>query len=462
MSLRRPRDGPAYRHRLGSADFHDHISSNDGSSLWFGPAWRAGRTDVNACLKEGGRGSTEGVGDRRLRSVLVIAEMAMAIILLVGAGLMVRSLIRLQCVDAGLNPAHVLTFELCIPDSKFSDGYQRWLFLERLIDRLKRVPGIAFAGATTGLPLEFVGGNSSFEIVGQPNEPGRFENADNWAITPDYLLAMQIPLITGRPFDSRDNKDAPPVCLIDQTIARRHFENESPLGKRIRLGLGSSPREIVGVVHAVKNRALDSSLLPTPLRALFESGIYVPYAQVYGRDTLSVAVRTLGEPLGVAGAVRAAVQELDPKLPVAKLRPMEVVVSNSIAQPRFRTFLLTLFGALAVVLAAIGLYGVLAYTVAQRREEIGIRMALGAQMRDVAALVLRRGMALALMGVVIGLAGSLALTWIVSGLLFEVKATDPLTFAVVPLFLTAVAFFACLFPARRAAKIDPMVALRYE
>ncbi|HEV8525028.1 MAG TPA: ABC transporter permease [Terriglobales bacterium] len=243
------------------------LAVSTGILFGLAPAWRAGRTDVNACLKAGGRGSAEGVGHHRLRSMLVIAEMAMAMVLLVGAGLMVRSLIRLQRVDPGLNPAGVLTFELCIPNSKFSDTYQRWLFLERLLERLKRVPGIAFAGATTGLPLEFMGGNTSFEIVGQPKQPGKFEGADNWAITPDYLRSMQIRLIAGRPFESRDNKDAPLVCLIDQTLARRHFPNENPVGRRIRLGFGGSPREIVGVVASVKNRVLDSSLLPAPLRA---------------------------------------------------------------------------------------------------------------------------------------------------------------------------------------------------
>ena len=427
------------------------------------PAWQATKAHLNEPLKEGGRSSTEGTRRNRLRSGLVIGEVATAMVLLVGAALMLQSFVRLQRTNPGFSPAGVLTFELGLSHTRFAEEYQRAAFVERLLERLRALPGVVFPAATTGLPLEFAAGTYSYEVVGQPSlEPGKWQTADMCSITPDYLRAMQIPLRSGRPFDIRDTKDSPPVCLINQTLADRHFRHEDPIGKRIRTGQNGFEAEIVGVVQDVKFRSLDSAAQPKRLRALFEAGIYVPYPQLHSLDTVYVLLRTIQEPKTLASTVRGVVRGLDKDQPIAKLRTMETVLRASIAQPRFRTLLLTLFGGLAVVLAAIGIYGVISYSVTQRTHEFGIRMALGAQAGDVLRLVLRHGMRMALTGIGCGVVGAMALTRVISGLLFGVKATDPGTFIAVAILLAVIAFFASFVPARRATKVHPMEALRYE
>jgi len=292
-------------------------------------------------------------------------------------------------------------------------------------------------------------------------EPGKFQTAEVTSVTPDYFSAMQIPLRAGRLFDARDRDGAPRVAIISRALAERYFPNEDPIGKKLRF-FGDEPWTIVGVAQDVKHRALDSSSQPAQSRIPFDAGIFVPYAQAHYRNTVGFAMRSKVVPMALSSSVRAVVHEIDPHQAIAKLRSMEAVVSSSIAQPRFRTLLLGLFGALAVLLAAVGLYGVVVYTVTQRTHEIGIRMALGAQMRDVLSLIVRWGMTLAVAGVAIGLMAALALTRVLSSMLYEVRPTDPITFGSVGLLLTAVAFLACYFPARRAAKIDPMEALRCE
>src|SRR5256885_3107502 len=315
-------------------------------------------------------------------------------------------------------------------------------------------------GATSALPLSGAASNFGFEIDGRPPlEPGKFQTAEVTSITPDYFSAMQIPLRAGRLFDTRDREGAPRVTIISRALAERYFPNEDSIGRKLRF-FGDEPWTIVGVAQDVKHRALDSSSQPAQSRILFDAGIFIPYAQAHYGSTVGFAMRSKVVPITLSSSVRAVVHEIDPRQAIAKLRPMEAVVSSSIAQPRFRTLLLGLFGALAVVLAAIGLYGVLVYTVAQRTHEIGIRMALGAQMRDVLNLIVRQGMTLAVARVALGLLAALALTRVLSSMLYEVRPTDPITFGSVGLLLTSVAFLACYFPARRAAKVDPMEALR--
>ena len=434
------------------------------TGLLFGlvPALQTTNSDVNETLKESVRGSTEGARRNRFRSFLIISEVGLATVLLVGAALLLQSLLRLQNVNPGFNPEHVLTMELGLPETTFPDAKERNAFVERLRDRLKTVPGLESVGATSALPLSGAAGNFAFEIDGRPPlEPGKFQTAEVTSITPDYFSAMQIPLRAGRLLDTRDREGAPRVTIISRALAERYFPNEDPIGKKLKF-FGDEPWTIVGVAQDVKHRALDSSSQPAQSRILFDAGIFIPYAQAHYGSTVGFAVRSKVVPMSLSGSARAVVHEIDPRQAIAKLRPMEAVVSSSIAQPRFRTLLLGLFGALAVVLAAIGLYGVLVYTVAQRTHEIGIRMALGAQMRDVLNLIVRQGMTLAVAGVALGLLAALALTRVLSSMLYEVRPTDPITFGSVGLLLTSVAFLACYFPARRAAKVDPMEALRYE
>ncbi len=436
-----------------------------GAGIVFGlaPAWQTAKANVNETFKEKGRGSTEGLRRHRLRGALVVAEVALAMMLLVGAGLLLQSLVRLQRVNPGFDPSRVLTMQLGLSGSRFPDDQHRIAFVEQLCVELKALPGVDFVGATTALPMTGDGANCSYEVLGRPPlEPGKWEAADLWFITSDYFRAMQIPLCAGRPFDSRDTKGAPLVCLINQTLAERHFPKEDPIGKKLRLGLNDLTPEIIGVVPDIKHQALDKGGLPGQRLSLFDAGIYLPYAQAAPWDMISIAVRTSGDPMALANPVRGVVRKLDNDQPIAKLQKMEAVVSASIAQPRFRTLLLSLFAALAIVLAAIGIYGVISYYVTQRTHEFGIRMALGSRTSDVFGLVVRQGMTLALAGIGIGLLGGLVLTRVISGLLFGVKATDPLTFTGVAVLVAFIAVVACVIPARRATRIDPMEALRYE
>jgi putative ABC transport system permease protein len=274
---------------------------------------------------------------------------------------------------------------------------------------------------------------------------------------------MQIALRAGRPFTEKDTMESPVVCVINQTLANRYFPNENPIGKQLRVGLHEFlTLEIVGIAQNVRQRSLDMDTLPPALQALLSSQIYIPYAQFAQQPKMTVVVRASSDAASLAGALRAEVRELDKDLPVSRLRTMATVRNDSIAQPRFRTLLIALFAALALTLAAVGLYGVIAYSVTRRTQEIGLRMALGARTDDVMKLVLRQGMRLAVTGLMFGLAGAFALTRLMAGLLYGVSATDPLTFAVVPALLFAIALLACWIPARRATRVHPMEALRYE
>jgi putative ABC transport system permease protein len=415
------------------------------------PAFQAARPGATAALKDGGRGLTAGLQRNSLRSTLVITEIALASMLLIGAGLLLQSFMKLQRVPTGFNPARVLTFELGLPMARFSEQLARASLVERLCERLQALPGVEAAGATHKLPLSGEPTNLGFGIEGRPSlKPA----ADIASVTPDYLKAMQITLRAGRLFDGRDTRGSQPVCLINEELARRHFMNENPIGKHLlRLLNPNTSWEIVGVYQDIRDRGMEKQVGP---------GILVPYAQRPVGFTISLVLRTAGDPLSLASAVSTAVREVDQDLPIAKLRTMDSVVGSSIAQPRFRSLLLGLFGALAVVLAAIGIYGVISFSVTQRTHEFGIRLALGAQTGDVLRLVAREGMLLVACGIGLGIAGALGLTRIIANLLFGVESTDLVTFVAVVVVLGGIGLLACVIPAHRATKVAPMEALRHE
>jgi len=425
------------------------------TGLVFGlvPALQASKLDVSCSLKQGGR---TGEGNRRTsaRSLLLIGEVALSLMLLIGAGLLIKSFLRLQEVKPGFNSQNVLTASISLPGSKYKENPQRAQFYRNLIERLKALPGIQSVGAGVNLPL----GASGYQIgrayipEGRPMTPEESRNASFSAITPEYFQALQIPLIAGRGFSDRDTEEAPKVVLINKSLATQSFGSpEAAIGKRMTIWRDEKfPREIVGVVGDTNPVTLD-----------LEAGaqMYVPHAQDAGWGFMALVIRTAGDPASIAPAVRREVLSLDKDQPIYNVRTMKDVVVQSMGTRRASTLLFTVFAGAALILAAVGIYGVMAYSVTQRTQEIGIRMALGAQTGDVLRLVIRQGILLTLIGVAVGLAGSLGLAKVIASLLFDVPATDPATFLGVPLLLILVALIACYLPARRAARLDPIKAL---
>ena len=423
------------------------------TGLVFGlvPAFQASRTHLNESLKEGERGA-EGFGRNRLRGVLVASEIALALILLVGTGLVLRSFVRLQAVDPGFKPDHVLTAEISLPEAQYPDT-QKAAFFSQLLDRVRTLPGVLSAGAIGHLPLGGEIESYAMQVVARAPLPNEYANPSCHVVLPGYFEAMKVPLVEGRFLDERDDAQSQHVLIINDVVARNVFPNESPIGKRLQMGFNSFSGEIVGVVRHTSHLSLDSA--PS-------EEVYTPYRQAPFWGSMTLTVRTAAAPLALARSVREVVQAIDKDQPVSKIRPMDDVMESSVAAPRFRTLLLGLFGLTALLLGAIGIYGVMSYSVSQRTREIGIRMALGAARPQVIKLVLRQGLVLTLAGVGLGMLGALALTQLLSSMLYEVRPTDGLTFTGVILLLTAVSLLANWLPARRAAKVDPMVALRYE
>jgi len=425
------------------------------SGVIFGlaPAWHGTESRLAEAL-EGARGAGEERSSHRARNTFVVAETALAIVLLIGSGLLIRSFARLQQVNVGFNPARLLIAQIGLPRAQYVKPEQWISFYKQTLERMNALPGAQEAAVAVPLPLSDSYINLAFEIEGRPpHSKSDSPTADFVAISPNYFHVMQVPLLRGREFSNADSENGPQVCVISSSLAQQLFPRENALGQRILIGYpASSAREIVGIVGDVKD---------SDLAARESAQIYVPFVQnpFWAAD---IAVRSYGNPSALGGALRAQIREIDSALPVAEVRPMAEVIGSSVAQPRFRTALLSLFGAAALLLAAIGIYGVLAYTVAQQTREIGIRMALGANPGKVMRLVLARGLRLAGAGTVIGVLAALMLTQLLNSLLFGVSATDPLTFAAVAGLLLGVAFLACYVPARRAMRVDPMVALRYE
>ncbi len=424
--------------------------------LLFGiaPAMQASKTELNEALKEGGRSSTE--GRNRLRALLVVSEVALSLLLLVGAGLLIKSFVLLRDVPPGFDPKNVLTMRISLPAARYAEPQQQANFYRELMERTRVLPGVEAAGATLSLPL----GGSKFSVGRSFVREGRAlateesQDTDYFVATPDYFKAMRVPLKAGRTFTERDTADAPQVVVVNESLARRVFPGEDPIGKHLTVWRDEKfAREIIGIVGDVKSSTLDAEV---------NSQIYVPHAQDAGWGGLSLAVRTKGEPEALTAGVRSAVLSIDKNLPVFDIKTMDDVLANSVANNRLVMLLFSVFALFALLLATVGIYGVIAYSVARRTHEIGIRMALGAQASDVLRLIVGQGMLLALIGVGLGLLGAFAVTRVMESQLYGVSATDPLTFAIVASMLAAVALVACYIPARRATKVDPMIALRYE
>ena len=437
------------------------------TSLVFGlvPALQASGTTTQEMLNEGGRGASAGVRRQRVRRTLVVTEVALAMVLVVGAGLLIKSFARLMGIDAGVRPERVLTMELSLPGAKYAQPRSR-AFFEQLRQRVAALPGVTSAGFVRELPFANEIGDWSFRIVGRgADRPDEAFGAADWQVaTPGYFEAMGVALRGGRYLEDADATRAAPVVVISEKMASTFWPNQDPVGQQIRLGgtgpgPDTLPRTVVGVVADVRHKGLDAET---------KTQMYLPHTQFPSTDSnfainrMSLVVRARTDPLMLAPAVRREVRALDPEIPVSRVRSMEQVLSASASVRELNVMLLSVFAAVALTLAALGIYGVMAYTVTQRTKEIGVRMALGASAVEVQRLVLRQGLLLAGIGVLLGALGAVALGRVLTSLLFGVSATDPAIYAAVTAVLAAVALLATYVPARRATRVSPMVALRYE
>ncbi len=439
------------------------LAFSTGASLLTGiifglaPALMVSRVDFQEALKEGGKSSAAGVGPR-LRHALVVAEVALSLTLLVGAGLMIRSFGRLMAVHPGFTADNVLTVQIPLPRSKYSTPVQQSAFYQQVIERVETLEGVVAVGGVSALPMSGEDPRAAFTAEGwTPDDVSKATNVYYRLVSPNYFRTLGIPLLRGRSLSDRDHQEAPRVLVINQTMANYLWPDQDPLGKRISFNNQTGPwYSVVGVVGDVKHQALDA-----------ETGleVYLSYPQTpfqAAGSTLTLVARTQGDPLGFAGAVRSQVQAIDRDQPVHNIATMEQRISRTVMQRRFNMLLLIIFAGVALALATVGIYGVVSYSVSQQTREIGIRMALGAGRRDVLKLVIGQGLMYTLIGVAIGVAGAFGLTRLITGLLYGVTATDPLTFACVSVLLVIAALLACYIPARRATNVDPMEALRYE
>jgi putative ABC transport system permease protein len=418
------------------------------------PALRASRLDLNETLNDGGRTPGAGTSRSPLQSALVVTEVALAMVLLISAGLLIKTVLRLNSVDPGFNPERALSMNVWLPRAKYPRAENWNAFYDHMLQRIEALPGVEAAGLTSVLPVSDNFDKRTIEVEGQPKSPGELSEFDNYYVTPGYLGAMSIPVVRGRGLTEQDNADAPLAVVVSESLARKLWANENAIGKRVRYYFSAPEAErpwrtVVGIVPDVKQYGLDQSGTPA---------LYVPQLQL-PNSTMTLVVRTRVEPASMIEAVRREISAIDPEQAVFNVKTLEQWLTESIALRRISMFVLAGFAALALLLAAIGIYGVLAQSVMQRTHEIGIRMALGAQMRDVLRLILNHGMALVAFGIVAGIAAALGVTRLMTNLLFGVGATDPGTFAAIALLLGTVAFVACYLPARRAAKLDPMEAL---
>jgi predicted permease len=422
------------------------------------PALQVAKPNLSESMREGGRSSTASRSHNQLRSGLVIIETAFGVTLLIGAGLLIRSFNRLSHADLGFNPQHLLTASFDLSETRYNADQQD-RFVQELLNRIRALPAVTKAAGAIPLPLNDDHFVVSFNVLDHPSPKENEPSSGFYVVAPGFFETMQIPLLRGRTFDGRDLRNSPPVMIVTQEFARKYFANEDPIGKRVRIGAGDGAaranykiREIVGIVGDIRN-----SDLAKPADAAY----YIPLPQLmWGPPTL--VVRTPGDPNAIAGEIRKILAAMDPDAPLYDVRTMEDYLALDLGRARFQTVLLGLFAGIALLLTAVGLYGVMSYTVVQRTPEIGVRMALGANKNDVLGMILARSFRMSGFGLVLGIVGAFALTRLLSSLLYEVKPADPLTFILVALLLGAVSLVASYVPAWRAARVDPMVALRYE
>ena len=434
------------------------ISIITGIIFGLAPALQAAKVDLNEALKQS---STRMTSTGRLRSTMIVFEVALSLVLLIGAGLLIQTLFQIFGQYSVLEPEKVLTMRTVLPPEKYKEPQQRNNFYRQVLERVEHLPGVVSAGYSTSVPLSWKGGTSGFLPEGIKSPiPGMAYDANHREVSAGYLKTMNIPLRAGRYFDDRENEQSMPVVIINETMARQYWPGENALGRRLKIGDPDQPgkqwKQIVGIVADIRQMGLDE-----PVKA----EMYLPYQQITDwpwfipRD---LAIRTSGDTSNLVGAVRQIIREVDPDQPISNIATMAELLGTEASERRMGMIMLAAFAGLALLLASLGIYGVLAYFVSQHTSEIGVRLALGASTRNILFLVLRKGMVLTLLGVVIGIAAALGLTRLMSSLLFGVKAVDPLTFVTVPLLLAGVALLACYLPARRATKVDPLVALRYE
>jgi len=435
------------------------IGANTAILFGFLPSYISAHAGISETLKEGGRGSSSANRRAFARHAFVVAQLGLALVLLTGSGLLIRSFVRLVGVDPGFDPGHLLTFKVALPRSKYGTDQLCMAFFRQLLARINTVPGVRFASMESFPPLTGLGAATGVHLLSQP--PLALSDlpvANVGVVGPDYFAAMNIPLRAGRLFNAEELAEEKHVTIINQIFADKYLHGVNPLGQKAAIYMKSlaeneiQPSEIIGVVGDVHQMGLDTAPEPT---------VYWPHPELV-MSGMTILVRTSNDPLAIVSQARSELQHIDPELPMAGVATMDQLVADSLSRSRFTMLLLGIFAVVAVVLASVGLYGLIAYSVTQRTQELGIRIALGAQRRDVLRLVLGQGTRLTLLGVAVGVLAALAFSRLLSTLLFGVSATDPLTFAGVAALLALVALMACFIPARRATRVDPIVALRYE